>query len=764
MSCKTFVLCFAALASSHAGEPTARIANGTAGLEFSPKGALASFTSADGRNLLSSDANPALWKAEIRRPGTNMPLSAMDASSFSFQTHPGKKAELRWTDFRDFPQLRVTAEVRLDRDASEWRIRMEGLEGDIPLKIEYPLIGSVAEQPGESLALPVWTGQLAHNPRKSLPGNRTFPYPGTLSMQCAALCVSNGAGIYTACDDTQNFGKVLSFNANRQSQLVFSWSHYPEATSIRNGRWSLPYSVIVSPHTGDWFSAAERYRSWATNQPWAKQSRLATQQVPEWALNTGIWVWNRGRSPDVLTPAMALKNRSGMPVSVFWHWWHGCSYDAGFPEYLPPREGAEPFKTALAKAHKQDVRALVYMNQRLWGMETSSWTNRGAERFAVKVPDGTIRPEIYNTFTQSKCASMCMGTEFWRGVYADLAERAIRALGVNGIYMDQACTSLACYDPAHGHPVGGGKYWIEGFQTLSKDIRRRTCTGADSIKIRSPKDPWYDSPLTPQTVSKTSRNRSLPQIGIALAGEGTGESWLPYLDLMLGLQVSRERYAADDGRETIPFFHAVYHPFFIPFGNYSSLTMPPYDDLWPAATAPAEPLKLLDRKYSRQFLLEQARAFVWGQQPTIANFLPEHLQNRTEEMDFVVRLAKVRARTLPYLLHGTMLPPPLASSHAAMTDFSRLSIYAGQGGGIKEFRKEADRVLATAWQGNNGRQAIALVNIGDTPATVRLRGPSGKLRLTRIDEKGSTDLGFHQGPDIETTLGPRDACVIEMNR
>ena len=27
-----------------------------------------------------------------------------------------------------------------------------------------------------------------------------------------------------------------------------------------------------------------------------------------------------------------------------------------------------------------------------------------------------------------------------------------------------------------------------------------------------------------------------------LAGEGCGEGWLPYLDLMLSLQVSRERY------------------------------------------------------------------------------------------------------------------------------------------------------------------------------------------------------------------------------
>ena len=42
--------------------------------------------------------------------------------------------------------------------------------------------------------------------------------------------------------------------------------------------------------------------------------------------------------------------------------------------------------------------------------------------------------------------------------------------------------------------------------------------------------------------------------------KAAAKSWLPYLDLMLSLQVSKERYAAPDGWETIPFFHAVYHP------------------------------------------------------------------------------------------------------------------------------------------------------------------------------------------------------------
>ena len=33
---------------------------------------------------------------------------------------------------------------------------------------------------------------------------------------------------------------------------------------------------------------------------------------------------------------------------------------------------------------------------------------------------------------------------------------------------------------------------------------------------------------------------------------------------------------------------------------------------------------------------------MWGQQPTVANFLPSHLEDRKEEMDFVMTMARLR--------------------------------------------------------------------------------------------------------------------------
>ena len=353
---------------------------------------------------------------------------------------------------------------------------------------------------------------------------------------------------------------------------------------------------------------------------------------------------------------------------------------------MPPREGKESFRAAVAEAAAHDIHSIIYMNQRLWGMTTKSWSDRNASAFAVKQPNGEIRPEFYNTFVKAPCASMCIATPFWRETYARLAESAVRNLGVAGIYMDQACSSLGCYDPTHGHSLGGGAYWMDGFKSLQADIRNST---------REFKD-------------------------VALAGEGCGEGWLPYLDMMLSLQVSLERYHGSGDWEPVPLFNAVYHDCSTQFGNYSSLTRPPYDDLWPAEFAPKEPLALLDRKFATQFRLEQARSFLWGQQPTLANFREDQLTHRAQEIDFLLRMARLRMASLKYLRDGVFLKPPEFDAQQAEIPMSRLSIYAGQQGAVQESTKTVPLVLASAWLAANGDIGIAVANIAKNRLPLKL--------------------------------------------
>jgi hypothetical protein len=450
-----------------------------------------------------------------------------------------------------------------------------------------------------------------------------------------------------------------------------------------------------------------------------------------------LWVWNRGRSPGVLPPAVALREELGLPVSVFWHWWHHGPYDTSFPDYLPPREGVDAFRRAVRDAHASDVHMMTYMNQRLWCTNTPSWEAEGAARWAVKGRDLQVHEEVYNVFDPQPCAPMDVTTDFWRHKYAGIADTVLNGYGVDGIYMDQAVLSLVCWDPTHGHPVGGGNYWMGGFEALAADLRDRARSGPDLL----------------------------------LAGEGAGEAWLPALDLMLTLQVSQERYSDPaSGWEPIPMFQAAYHPYGITYGSYSSLTMPPYDDLWPDSTAPAEPLKLLDVAFRRQFHLEQARSFVWGIQPTIANFLPTHLEDRPEETAYMMRLARVRAAALPWLLHGTFLRPPTLETPEVDVTLSRVSIYAAQRSGPRVSVGRYPAALAGAWRAADGSVAVALASIVDEPSTVGFSFDAAAYgmpkggRILRIDEAGRAAFGtFGPGATpIRLALPPGGALVLEF--
>ena len=56
----------------------------------------------------------------------------------------------------------------------------------------------------------------------------------------------------------------------------------------------------------------------------------------------------------------------------------------------------------------------------------------------------------------------------------DFTGRILDDLGAKSIFIDQigAAAGCACYDPSHGHPVGGGAWWYDGYEKALEPIRR----------------------------------------------------------------------------------------------------------------------------------------------------------------------------------------------------------------------------------------------------------------------------------------------------
>ena len=709
---------------------------------------------ASGQSFVDGRSASAIWQLDRLGPGDSSVVPS-SARSFSWHELPGdgRGLALVWSDFglNEAPGLHVTATVRLlgDSALSEWRIVVDSPGALAIEQVRFPRLVRIPPLGrGEELAVPRGMGALSRDPATLLRGGRDgkgrrleWAYPGTLSLQVVALYRRGGAGLYAAADDTLAYRKTFAVWGDSDGSRGYELIHPLENPESPRTQWATPYATLLGTFQGDWITMAERYRAWGSRQSWARESRLRRGVVPDWLLHTGMWVWNRGRSPGVVPPALALQRALGLPVSIYWHWWHHGPYDTSFPDYLPPREGVDSFRAALATAHSAGSHAMVYMNQRLWCTGTPSWASEHAARWAVKEKDGRVREETYNVFDPQPCATMDVTTPFWRATYASIADTVLERYGVDGIYMDQAVQSLECWDSTHGHPVGGGNYWMGGFRTLAGEIR-----GAAPVKRP-----------------------------VLLAGEGAGEAWLPELDLMLTLQVSQERYTdAGSGWEPIPMFQAVYHAYGVTYGNYSSLVMPPYDELWPAQFAPPPPgpLALLDKRFRRQFYLEQARSFVWGLQPTIANFRASQLADRPKETAYLMRLARLRAKTLDYLLYGTFLRPPELSVPLVDVDLSRVSIYAARRGGPTVSMARYPAAIAGAWRAAEGSVAIAVASIVDEPTSVSFAfdpaayGLAQGGQIERVDEGGRRPFGEFSSTvvPIALELPAGGAYVLEFRQ
>ncbi len=700
----------------------------------------------DSYNLLDSNLVPASpWEIDFTGPSGVETVTADNSARFRFSKPDPLTIILKWKKFSDpgKKDLEVVATINLDKDKalSYWKISVNNCAGNLIKQVSYPTISGLRDSGPEYLAVPQWMGQIMKNPRNNLAALKSsvkrysWAYPG-LSLQCLALYNPDKYGLYTACNDTMAYIKNFSFSLDTLNTLVYRMHNLPSVDSLTNS-YELPYAGVIGTFKGDWITAAEIYRDWGSQQWWTRESRFKNQITPDWLENTALWVWNRSKSGNVLVPATDMKKRLGLPVSVFWHWWHGCSYDDEFPEYVPPREGKESFLSAVSAANKEGIRAIVYMNQRLWGTTTESWTKENAAPHALKNADGKINTHVYNIFSNRPTASMCLGTQFWKDKYASLCDSAVNTYTANGVYMDQACQAMPCYDPTHGHPVGPGNYWVENFGKLTKQIR-----------------------------SKIPQDKQL-----ILAGEGCGEAWLPYLDLFLTLDISKERYAGLGPWSTIPFFQAVYHQYSITYGNYSSLLIPPYDELWPKEYAPKKPLEMLSPDFNTQFLMEQARSFVWGMQPTIANYQAFLARDRKDEIDFLLNLARVRNQSVKYLLYGKFMRSPEIETPVEEFGISRLSIYAGKtGNSVTAFRGTFPLLLSGTWQAENMDLGIALASISDKPVNAKFSfssdeydlPASGKIFIT--DTKGRRELTSYSNKEVKVdfTLNPRDICVLEI--
>jgi hypothetical protein len=93
---------------------------------------------------------------------------------------------------------------------------------------------------------------------------------------------------------------------------------------------------------------------------------------------------------------------------------------------------------------------------------------------------------------------MCPSTSLWQDRIADLVRRIAGEVGAAGVYIDQiaAMAAALCCDETHGHPLGAGGWWRQGYGQMLAKTRRLAPEAALTTECNAePYVGWLDAYL-----------------------------------------------------------------------------------------------------------------------------------------------------------------------------------------------------------------------------------------------------------------------------
>ena len=382
-------------------------------------------------------------------------------------------------DERGVVDVRATVAIEQDGTAATWRIAVKNRSARWGLaETAYPLLCNVVRPLEADVLTP--RGNLGGRIVESYRGGVASRYPGSMGAQvqtCAFL--RGGTGLQISALDGKGQEKVLDL-----SGLDFTLRYRCPNEGVPGAANAPDFAVETAAFSGDWWSAAKRYRAWATRQVAAKsKGRIG---------DVGYWIKNDGAhgSPAQVSNIMerAFAALPGIPLGLHWYCWHKGPFDHYYPELFPERRG---MKETVAWLKKKGVLVMPYINGRLWDNGIASYSN--AIPYACKRPDGTCYVEDYGS--GRKFAPMCPVTKQWQQTIDALCDRLEDEIGVNAIYLDQVSASMPapCHDKTHGHMLGGGSHWQGGYREMMAQIRGKAAQRGVALTSENAAEPYLDS-------------------------------------------------------------------------------------------------------------------------------------------------------------------------------------------------------------------------------------------------------------------------------
>ncbi len=312
-----------------------------------------------------------------------------------------------------------------------------------------------------------------------------YPAGFGASMPWFALWDADRNGLYIGAHDRDATTKDLRFASDSTGGLSFCFS-YPATSAGQSRPAFAPCEIVLSGFTGDWFDAAMLYKEWVKKEaswyPRAQMGPDGRKDTPGWMKELCVWAMGSDNRVEQFREAL------GVPVGFHWYRWHEIPFDNDYPHYFPPMPG---FAGRVKELQEKGIYVMPYINGRLWdsrdrGTADSLFTKEALPDVTKKA-DGTPILESYgsleNDGTDVKFGVMCPATDGWKNKLKEIVLRLTSpagtvpgtdSYGVKGVYIDQiaAAPPVACFDPRHPHPAGGGDWWTPGYRHILSDLRK----------------------------------------------------------------------------------------------------------------------------------------------------------------------------------------------------------------------------------------------------------------------------------------------------
>ncbi len=360
----------------------------------------------------------------------------------------------------------VTATIHVIGSRAEWMLTVDNHSTASGLwTSEFPILSQVATPGAADILTPDCnTGGKLH--RKSNP-NYEFLYPssGGAPTQFFAF-MQDGYGLYFASHDGEARPKTMRLTIDPDSYFAL----LAENQGTPGVGLHQPFPYVTEVFQGTWWKAAKLYRAWAAeNAKWLKQGLIrenpdypkAIQEICYW-----FQTWKDG--PGMSKYMQTAMERCPVKHGVHWYDWHVIPFDTYYPEYNPAKPGVPD--TAQAIAARGQI-CMPYINGRLWDLDIDSFKTEGITGASLD-PKGETYVEIYPS--QRRQAPMCSASETWQKKMLEVCDWMLNDCHFNAIYLDQigASAPALCYNPEHGHTLGGGTYWVDGYREMLSAINQ----------------------------------------------------------------------------------------------------------------------------------------------------------------------------------------------------------------------------------------------------------------------------------------------------